>query len=68
VQVIQTEKQKDNLSKYCWDLSKIIIAVLVITPLARPEAAQALGMSIGIAVGVAFAAAGYVLDGMEVKA
>jgi hypothetical protein len=67
VQVIQTEKQKDNLSKYCWDLSKITIAALVITPLARPVAVEALGMSIGIVVGVAFAAAGYVLDGMEVK-
>jgi hypothetical protein len=29
-------KQRENLAKYCYDLSKIIFAILVIGPLTRP--------------------------------
>jgi len=29
-------KQRENLAKYCYDISKIIFAILVIGPLTRP--------------------------------
>ena len=29
-------KQRENLAKYCYDISKIVVALLVLGPLARP--------------------------------
>jgi len=37
MRIIRTEKQKDNFAKYLYDISKIIIAVMVIGPIAKPE-------------------------------
>jgi len=34
---IKTEKQKDNLSKFAYDVAKIIIAIIVISPIVTPE-------------------------------
>jgi len=36
MRIIRTEKQKDNFAKYLYDISKIIIAVMVIGPIAKP--------------------------------
>jgi len=35
--LIRTEKQKDNLVKFSYDVAKIILAVTVIGPIAKPE-------------------------------
>jgi len=34
---IKTEKQKDNLAKFSYDIAKIILAITVISPIAKPE-------------------------------
>jgi len=31
-----SDKQRENLAKYCYDISKIVVAILVIGPLTRP--------------------------------
>ena len=67
MRIIHTKDQKDNLAKYCWDFSKIMITVLAIAPLAKPETIDFRTVTIGLIVGVLFALFGYILDGMEVQ-
>lgn len=67
MQIIRTKEQKDNLAKYCWDLSKITIAALVVAPLAKPETVDSRAVILGVFVGMLFAVIGYILDGMEVQ-
>ena len=67
MRVIRTKEQKDNLAKYCWDLSKIAIAALGIAPLAKPETVDLHAVMLGLAAGMIFAVFGYMLDGMEVR-
>jgi len=38
MRIIRTDKQKDNLAKYAWDMSKIMVTALAIAPFAKPEA------------------------------
>jgi hypothetical protein len=67
VRIIRTKEQKDNLAKYCWDFSKIMITALAIAPFAKPETIDLRTVTIGLIVGVFFALFGYILDGMEVQ-
>lgn len=67
MQIIRTEKQKDNLAKFFWDDAKIALAALIIGPLTRPETAGSWVIILGILATLAFALLGYLFDGMEVK-
>lgn len=64
---IRTKEQKDNLAKYCWDLSKIAIAALGLAPLAKPETMDLRTAILGFFIGILLAVFGYIIDGMEVK-
>jgi hypothetical protein len=44
-------KQKDNLSKFTYDLAKIVIAITVITPMAKPEIMHVLSSVLGLLAG-----------------
>jgi hypothetical protein len=67
VRIVRTEKQKDNLAKYAWDLSKIMVTALAIAPFAKPEAVDARVVGVGGLAGILLALIGYLLDGMEIK-
>lgn len=67
MRIIHTKDQKENLAKYCWDLSKIAIAALGIAPLAKPETVDLRVAVVGFFIGVLFALFGCILDGMEVQ-
>jgi hypothetical protein len=67
VRILRAKEQKDNLAKYCWDLSKIAIAALSIAPLARPETVDLRLVILGLLAGMIFAVLGYIFDGMEVQ-
>jgi hypothetical protein len=67
MKILRTEKQKDNLAKFFWDMSKVAFALLVAGPFARPESLSLAGLVIGIAIGFVLAWLGYFLDGMEVS-
>ncbi len=67
MRIIRTEKQKDNLAKYAWDLSKIAVAALGIAPFARPEAVDLRIVGGGLLSGLLLALGGYLLDGMEIR-
>jgi len=67
MQIIWTEKQKENLAKFFWDDAKIALAALIVGPVARPETAETWVITLGVLSTVAFAFLGYLFDGMEVK-
>ena len=49
MRIIRTEKQKDNLAKYLYDISKILAAVAVIGPFVNPEKINKITFIFGIA-------------------
>ena len=64
--LISTEKQKDNLAKFSYDVAKIILAVTVIGPIAKPETFHFYLFIGGLLVAILFFIFGYMLDGREV--
>jgi hypothetical protein len=67
MRIIRTDKQKDNLAKYAWDLSKIAVTALAIAPFAKPEAVDLRVVGVGLLSGILLILFGYLLDGMEIK-
>ena len=48
--IIVAEKQRENLAKYFWDMSKIAFAVLVIGPFPNPRISS-VGLIVGMIIG-----------------
>jgi len=65
--LIKTEKQKDNLAKFSYDIARIILAITVISPIAKPETFHFTLFIGGFVVTMLFFVFGYVLDAKEVK-
>ena len=65
--IIRTDKQKDNLAKVFWDMGKIIFGVHIISPLARPELLSVGSFVSGLIVGGFSWVLGYLIDGKEVQ-
>jgi len=63
---IKTEKQKDNIAKFSYDTAKIILAITVISPIAKPEAFHFALFVGGFIVAILFFALGCLLDTKEV--
>ncbi len=63
---IKTEKQKDNLAKFCYDTAKIILAITVISPIAKPASFYFALFVGGFVVTMLFFALGCLLDSKEV--
>jgi len=55
-------KQRENLAKYCYDISKIVVALLVLGPLTRPELVTAAGFLWSVVTAIAFLLVGLTLD------
>ena len=64
---METEKQKDNLAKFSYDTAKIILAITVISPIAKPETFHFALFIGGFIVTILFFALGCLLDTKEVK-
>ena len=64
---IKTEKQKDNLAKFSYDTAKIILAITVISPIAKPKTFHFALFVGGFIVTILFFALGCLLDTKEVK-
>jgi hypothetical protein len=67
MRLINTEKQKDNLAKFSYDVAKIILAITVISPIAKPETFHFSLFLGGFVVTVLFFIFAYMLDAKEVK-
>lgn len=65
--LIKTEKQKDNVAKFSYDTAKIILAITVISPIAKPEAFHFSLFIGGFVVTLLFFMLGYTLDAKEVR-
>jgi hypothetical protein len=65
--LIKTEKQKDNLAKFSYDIAKIILAITVISPIAKPETFHLSLFIGGFIVTMLFFVLAYTLDAKEVK-
>jgi len=64
---IRTEKQKDNLAKFSYDTAKIILAITVISPIAKPTTFNFALFVGGFIVTILFFALGCLLDTKEVR-
>ncbi len=64
--IIASEKQKDNLSKFSYDAAKIILAILIIGPIARPEAFELHLFIVAVVVIILLILFGFRLDAREV--
>ena len=60
-------KQKNNLARFSYDIGKIVLAITVVTPLAKSEAFHFLSTTLGLLAGVCVVFFGYFLDSLEVK-
>lgn len=67
MRLVKTEKQKDNLVKFSYDVAKIILAITVVGPLAKPESFHLSLLVEGSIVTVVFFMLGYLLDAKEAK-
>lgn len=67
IELIKTEKQRDNWAKYSYDLSKIILIIAVFTPIAKPELFNIYLFSNGLLLNIVFFIFGTLLDRKEVK-
>lgn len=65
--LIKTEKQKDNVAKFSYDTAKIILAITVISPIAKPETFHFSLFIGGFVVTLLFFMLGYTLDAKEVR-
>ncbi len=48
MRLLKTEKQKDNLAKYLYDISKVVFTVAVIGPIAKPENVNKFALLFGL--------------------
>ena len=64
---IKTEKQKDNLAKFSYDTVKIILAITVISPIAKPASFHFALFVGGFIVTILFFVLGCLLDVKEVE-
>jgi hypothetical protein len=67
VPLIRTEKQKDNLSKFLYDMAKIVLASAVIAPMVNVSVFSYLTMLGGLLLAVLCFCAAYILDGKEAQ-
>ena len=63
---IRTEKQKDSLAKFSYDTAKIILAITVISPIAKPEIFHFSLFGGEFIVAILFFVLGSLLDSKEV--
>ncbi|HWP60470.1 MAG TPA: hypothetical protein VNL14_21415 [Candidatus Acidoferrales bacterium] len=66
MRILRTEKQKDNLAKFFWDMAKVAFTLLVVSRLAAVEGFSLPGLVAGIAIGFVLVLLGHFLDGREV--
>ncbi len=66
MEFFKNNQQKDNIAKYCFDVSKIILAILVIAPIVKDGLENTYLAFGGITLVLFFFFAGYLLDSKEV--
>ena len=62
---MMNEKQIDNISKYCYDVSKLIMGIAVVGNLVSDKSSLH-ALWIGFSAGIVFLIIGYFIDKMEI--
>ncbi len=67
MRIIRNDKQKENLAKLFWDIGKVMFTILVITPFAKPEFVDWIGIIMGTLAAILIWILGFIIDGREVQ-
>lgn len=67
MKLIKTNSQKDYLTKFCQDISKAILIIMVIAPLVKIEINPVANYLIGSWSALIFFIVGYLLESREVE-
>lgn len=67
MKIIRNDQQKENLAKLFWDIGKVMFTILVITPFAKPEFVDWIGIFMATLVAILTWILGFIIDGREVQ-
>ena len=67
MKLISNNSQKEYLTKFCQDISKAILVIMVIAPLVKTEPTSIFVYIIGGWVAFIFFMTGYLLENKEIK-
>ena len=67
VPLIRTQKQRDNLARFLYDMAKIVVATSVLAPVVNLSAFSYATVSAGLVVAIASFYMAFYLDGLEVS-
>lgn len=62
IRLIKTEKQKDNIAKFCYDVAKVILALTVIGPMIKFSGFHIFSFMTGLIISIIFFIFGNLLD------
>jgi hypothetical protein len=65
MEIFKNANQKNNVAKYCFDVSKVLLAIIVIAPLVREEASHFYLTIGGVFLALMFFLIGYLIDSKE---
>lgn len=66
MEIFKNFSQKNSVAKYCFDVSKIILTIIVIAPIVKDGLTNTYLTIGGVTLVLFFFFAGYLLDGKEV--
>ena len=66
MRILQTEKQRENLAKFFWDMAKVAFTFFVIAPFAQPQTYGLVRAIAGVVAGFTLMVIGYILDSRKV--
>ncbi|MBW8051244.1 MAG: hypothetical protein FVQ77_13065 [Cytophagales bacterium] len=67
MRLISTEKQKDSFAKFLYDIAKIIFAIVVIGPFAKPESFNIFALVTGSLIAVVLFIIAQLIEKKELK-
>ena len=67
MRIVRTDKQKDNLAKFFWDMAKVVLTLVLVTPLVQTGELTFLQSAVGLAATFLLGLAGWLIDGQEIR-
>lgn len=67
MRIIRTEKQKENLAKFFWDMAKVILTLVFVAPLVQTGAISLLQGVGGLVSALLLGLSGWLIDGQEIQ-
>jgi len=67
MRIIKTEKQKDNIAKFLYDMAKIYFAVAVLGPFTKPEITDKYTLTAGVIATIILFLTANIMDSKKFK-